>query len=74
MLIRNVLNLEVNKLDKADMMMTFDVKGSIQGWQTSSDPKMILNLPRFYNNTIKDKVLKDLDFFNSLKWLNITNL
>ena len=74
MLIRNVLNLEVNKLDKADMMMTFDVKGSIQGWQTLSDPKMILNLPWFYNNTIKDKVLKDLDFFNSLKWLNITNL
>ncbi|CAI2376364.1 unnamed protein product [Moneuplotes crassus] len=70
-LMRNVLNLDPNDLKPEDKVYCFDLKGSLHGRRTLENPNEILNFEENYEFH-KDLVLKDIDFFQSFRRLDIT--
>lgn len=73
-LMRNVLDLDPTRLNPEDKVLLFDLKGSVQGRQTLEDPNLLLNIPLNYEKHLKNKCLKDIDFFKSIQKLDITKI
>ena len=71
-LMRDVLNIDSYDLSEDDIIYTFDIKGSLYGRRTLEDPSEILNYKENYHMH-KNKILKDVDFFQSFRKLDITN-
>ena len=72
-LMRNVLNMDHEELKPDDKVYCFDLKGSVHGRRTLDDPLEILNFEENYKYH-KDLILKDIDFFQSFRKLDITNI
>lgn len=72
-LMRNVLNIDREDLSPEDMVYCFDLKGSVHGRRTLEDPLEILNYEQNYEYH-KNLILKDIDFFQSFRKLDITNI
>ena len=70
---RNVLNINQKELKSDEKIYCFDLKGSVHGRRTLEDPLEILNFEENYKYH-KDLVLKDIDFFQSFRKLDITNI
>lgn len=72
-LMRNVLNMDPSDIGPDDKIYTFDLKGSVHGRRTLKDPLEILNFEENYKHH-KNLILKDIDFFQSFRKLDITNI
>jgi len=72
-LMRNVLNIDVEDLKDNDKVYCFDLKGSVHGRRTLENPVEILNFEENYNFH-KNLILKDIDFFQSFRKLDITTI
>jgi len=72
-LMRDNLDLSRYEIGPHDRMFTFDLKGSLNDRQVLSDPTDIFKLDADYDD-YKDIVFKDIDFMQSFKKLDITNL
>lgn len=70
-LMRNVLNLDPEDLNPDDKVYCFDLKGSLHGRRTLENPIEIMNHEENYEFH-KNLVLKDIDFFQSFRKLDIT--
>ena len=72
LLMRDVLNIDSHDLSEDDKIYVFDLNGSLNGRKTLDDPSEILNYEENYK-IHKNLVLKDVDFFQSFRKLDITN-
>lgn len=72
-LMRNVLNIDPEDLKPHDKVYCFDLKGSVHGRRTLENPSEILNYEENYHFH-KDLILKDIDFFQSFRKLDITTI
>lgn len=72
-LMRNVLNIDPEDLKPNDKIYCFDLKGSLHGRRTLENPAEILDFDQNYEFH-KDLILKDIDFFQSFRRLDITTI
>jgi hypothetical protein len=72
-LMRNVLNIDPEDLKDTDKIYWFDLKGSLHGRRTLENPAEILDFENNYEFH-KDLILKDIDFFQSFRRLDITTI
>jgi hypothetical protein len=73
LLMRNVLNIDPEEINPEDKVYCFDLKGSVHGRRTLENPIEILNYEENYDFH-KNLILKDIDFFQSFRKLDITTI